>query len=75
MSSETFVPSDLGVLPLLPRCYAHPARLLPARAESGRQNNIYAIGTQNLGLRADGQPCSFLNFVVDFVFSGQNKSI
>ena len=49
----SFVDSDLGFLPLLPSCYAHPARFPPAQAESGIQSNISTIGTQNLGLRAD----------------------
>ena len=45
---------DLGILPLQPSCYAHPARFPPAQAESGRLSNISVLGTWNLGLRADG---------------------
>ena len=49
----SFVAFDLGVLPLLPGCFAHSARFPPAQAESGRESNIAVISTQNIGLRAD----------------------
>ena len=50
----SFVDSDLGIPGLLLICYDHPAKFPLAQAESGKRSNISVIGTQNLGLRADG---------------------
>ena len=46
ISETIFVDSDLGFPPLLPSCYAHPARIPPAQAESGSRSNISEIFTQ-----------------------------
>ena len=52
----SFVDKKLGVPPLLPSCYAHSARFLPAQAQLGRLRNIPDIGKLNLGLRRAAPP-------------------
>ena len=50
----SLVASDLAIPPLVPSCHAHPARLPPAQSESGKQQYLSNIITENQSLGANG---------------------